>query len=156
VIIDHHKTEKGIVHTHSRDITNFLKNKLSNNKRFLFRDDLANNEAILRQHYEADFPTILVSPSLSFGVDLKDDLARFQIIIKLPFPPLSSKRIKKLFDVDKDWYENKMLNSLVQACGRATRSKNDFSTTYILDGNIVNTLKRTKDKLPKSFIERIC
>lgn len=155
-IIDHHKTEKGIIHTHSRDITNFLKNKLSNNKRFLFRDDLANNEEILKQHYEADFPTILVSPSLSFGVDLKDDLARFQIIIKLPFPPLSSKRIKKLFDIDKDWYENKMLNSLVQACGRATRSKNDFSTTYILDGNIVNTLKRTKDKLPKSFIERIC
>jgi Rad3-related DNA helicase len=49
-----------------------------------------------------------------------------------------------------------MLNALVQACGRATRSKNDFSTTYILDGNIVNALKRTKHKLPKSFIDRIC
>jgi Rad3-related DNA helicase len=49
-----------------------------------------------------------------------------------------------------------MLNSLVQACGRATRSKNDFSTTYILDGNAVNVFKRVKDKLPKAFIERIC
>ena len=156
LITGHHKNDKGIIHTHSRDITNFLKTKLSDNKRFLFRDDQANNEEILKQHYEATSPTILVSPSLAFGIDLKDDLARFQIIIKLPFPPLSSKRIKKLFETDKDWYENKMLNSLVQACGRATRSKSDFSTTYILDGNIVNSLKRTKDKLPKSFIERIC
>lgn len=154
-IIEHHKTEKGIIHTHSRDITNFIASKLSNNKRFLFRDDLSNNENILKQHYETDFPTILVSPSLAFGIDLKDNLARFQIIVKLPFPPLSSKRIKKLFEMDKDWYENKMLNALVQACGRATRSKNDFSTTYILDGNIINTLKRTKDKLPRAFIERI-
>lgn len=155
-IIDHHKNDKGIIHTHSKDITNFIKAKLEGNKRFLFRDETANNEAILKEHYETDFPTILVSPSLSFGVDLKDNLARFQIIIKLPFPPLSSKHIKKLFDTDKDWYENKMLNALVQACGRATRSKNDFSTTYILDGNIVNALKRTKHKLPKSFIDRIC
>jgi Rad3-related DNA helicase len=155
-ITDHHKTEKGIIHTHSRDITNFIKDKLSSNIRYLFRDDSANNEAILKQHYESDFPTVLVSPSLTFGVDLKDHLARFQIIIKLPFPPLSSKYIKKLFDLDKDWYENRMLNALVQACGRATRSKNDFSTTYILDGNVVNVIKRAKHKLPKSFIDRIC
>jgi Rad3-related DNA helicase len=86
---------------------------------------------------------------------IKDDLARFQIIVKLPYPPLSVKRVKKLFDIDGDWYENKMLNTLVQACGRATRSKNDFSTTYILDGNVVNALKRTKNKLPVSFIDRI-
>jgi len=155
-ITDHHKTEKGVIHTHSRDITNFIKSKLSNNMRFLFRDELSNNEDILKEHYESDFPTVLVSPSLAFGVDLKDHLARFQILVKLPFPPLSSKYIKKLFDSDKEWYENKMLNALVQACGRATRSKNDFSTTYILDGNVVNVLKRAKHKLPKSFIDRIC
>jgi len=73
----------------------------------------------------------------------------------MPYPPLSVKRIKKMFDLDKDWYENKMLNTLVQACGRATRSKNDFSTTYILDGNAVSALKRASSKLPKSFIDRI-
>ena len=48
-----------------------------------------------------------------------------------------------------------MLNALVQACGRATRSKNDYSTTYILDGNIVDVLKKHKDKLPKYFIDRL-
>lgn len=156
LIIDHHKTEKGIIHTHSNEITTFIKNKLSGNRRYLFRDEISNNEDILREHYESDLPTVLVSPSLAFGVDLKDHLARFQIIVKLPYPSLACKRVKKMFDTDKNWYENKMLNALVQACGRATRSKNDFSTTYILDGNAVNVLKRTKDKLPKYFIDRIC
>lgn len=154
-IVNFHNTEKGIIHTHSMEITNFIKNRLSDNKRFLFRDEFSNNENILKEHYETPEPTILVSPSLAFGVDLKDHLARFQVIVKLPYPPLSSKYIKKLFELDKNWYENKMLNALVQACGRATRSKDDFSTTYILDGNVVNVLKRTKTKLPKAFIDRI-
>lgn len=154
-IVEHHSNTKGIIHTHSQEIANILKDKLSDNKRYLIRSDTSNNEEILREHYKADLPTVLVSPSLSYGIDLKDDLARFQIIVKMPYPPLSVKRIKKMFDLDRDWYENKMLNTLVQACGRATRSKNDFSTTYILDGNAVNALKRASSKLPKSFIDRI-
>ena len=100
-------------------------------------------------------PTILVSPSLVYGIDLKDDLARFQIIVKLPFLPLSSKRIKRLFDLDSTWYENKMLNAVVQASGRATRNKDDYSSTYILDGNFINVVKRARGKLPKYFIDRI-
>jgi len=156
VIAEHHKTEKGIIHTHSNEITKFIKTKLNSNTRFLFRDEISNNEDILKEHYDTTQPSVLVSPSLAFGVDLKDHLARFQIIVKMPYPSLSCKRIKKMFETDKSWYENKMLNALVQACGRATRSKNDFSTTYILDGNAVNVLKRTKDKLPKAFIDRIC
>ncbi len=154
-IAEHHKNEKGIIHTHTQEITNFIQQKLGNDDRYLFRDAFANNEQILKEHKRAKTPTVLVSPSLAFGVDLKDDLARFQIIVKLPFFPLSSKRIKKMFEIDKEWYENKMLNAVVQAAGRATRSKKDHSVTYILDGNFINVIKRTKNKLPKQFIERI-
>lgn len=154
-IAEFHKNDKGVIHTHTQEITNILKDRLSSNNRFLFRDVVSNNEEILKEHFESTDPTVLVSPSLSYGIDLKDDYARFQIIVKLPFPPLSVKRIKKIFDTDKDWYENKMLNAIVQACGRATRSKHDYATTYILDGNIVNVLKRAKDKLPRYFLDRV-
>lgn len=153
-ICNFHSNEKGIIHTHTMDITEYLKSRLGTH-RFLYRDLSSRNEDILKEHKLKDGPTILVSPSLAFGIDLKDHLARFQIITKLPYLPLSSKRIKKLFDEDKDWYVDKMLNSLVQACGRATRSKTDYSTTYILDGNVVEVLKKHKDKLPKYFIDRI-
>jgi Rad3-related DNA helicase len=153
-IIEHHKNDKGIIHTHSNDITSFIRDRIKSN-RLLCRDTNSTNENILRIHAESSDPTVLVSPSLVYGIDLKDDLARFQIIVKLPFLPLSSKRIKKLFELDKDWYENKMLNAVVQAAGRATRNKDDYSSTYILDGNFINTVKRAKPKLPKYFIERI-
>lgn len=154
-IVEMHKEQKGVIHTHTQEITNNLEDKLRGNNRFLFRNDIANNEEILKEHMNTSEPTILVSPSLTYGIDLKDDLARFQIIVKLPYPPLSVKRIKKLFDTDKDWYQNKMLNNFIQACGRATRSKNDFSSTYVLDGNVVNVIKNAKDKLPQHFIDRI-
>ena len=155
IIIEHHKNEKGIIHTHSNEITSFIKERLKGNSRLLCRDTNSTNEDILKIHSESIDPTILVSPSLVYGIDLKDNLARFQIIVKLPFLPLSSKRIKKLFQLDSNWYENKMLNAVVQAAGRATRNKDDFSSTYILDGNFINVVKRVKSKLPKYFIDRI-
>ena len=154
-IISHHSNQKGIIHTHTQDITNFIHDCLGDNERCLYRNSFSSNEDILKEHKESSDPTILVSPSLTFGVDLKDELARFQILVKLPFLPLSSKRIKKLFEQDSAWYENKMLNAVVQAAGRATRSKDDHSVTYILDATFVNVITRTKSKLPKYFLDRI-
>ena len=153
-ICDFHKDEKGVIHTHTMEITEYIKTRL-NGERFLFRELASKNEDILKEHSSSSNPTVLVSPSLSFGIDLKDELARFQIIVKLPYLPLSSKRVKKLFELDKNWYIDKMLNAMVQATGRATRSKNDYSVTYILDGNIVDVIKTHKDRLPKYFIDRI-
>lgn len=152
-ICDKHGAEKGVVHTHSQEICDYMFNYLTGD-RFLFRKGKEKNEHILKEHSETQEPTVLVSPSLTHGVDLKDELARFQIIIKLPYSPLSNKRIKRLFDSDKDWYQDKMLSTLVQTAGRATRTKDDHSVTYILDGNIVDILQRSKDKLPKHFLER--
>jgi Rad3-related DNA helicase len=156
--IDHicniHKDVKGIIHTHSMNITNTLKKYLKPNGRYLFRENASTNEVILNDHCESDEPTILVSPSLSYGVDLRGDLGRFSIIVKLPYLPLSDKRISKIFNEDKTWYSNSMLNGLVQMCGRCTRDENDYSTTYILDGNIEQIIYRNKNKLPKYFLER--
>lgn len=154
-ICENHKNVKGIIHTHTMFIADELRKYLGNDDRFLFRGKEATNEMLLEEHSKSDRPTVLVSPSLSFGVDLKDDLGRFCIVTKMPYLPLFDKRIKKLFDHDKVWYINAMLNNLVQMCGRCTRSENDFSETYILDGNIVDILIRNSKKLPKYFIERV-
>jgi Rad3-related DNA helicase len=89
------------------------------------------------------------------GLDLKGDSGKWQIVIKLPYPSLASKRIKKLFEEDSSWYKMKMLISLVQACGRCTRSAEDESVTYILDGLSANTIIDNKKILPKHFLDRI-
>ena len=148
-----HEFDKGIIHTHTGFITSYLKNNLKS-KRFLYRDDLTRNEEILSQHSRSDKPTVLVSPSLGLGVDLRDDLARFQIIIKAPYLPLGDNRIKRLFEGDKQWYANKMLSNVVQQCGRGIRSKQDHCKTYILDAGVFEAIIRNKDKLPKYFLER--
>ena len=153
-LCDVYKNDKGIIHTHSMDISNFLKKYLKGS-RFLFRDEIKNNADILNKHYNSKEPTVVVSPSLTHGVDLKDDLGRFCIVVKLPFLPLGDKRIKKLSQIDAEWYQNQMLNTLVQMCGRTTRSKNDYSATYILDGNAFRIIPNVKDKLPSHFLERI-
>jgi len=152
-ICDSHKGQKGIIHTHTNEITMFLKNKLRYG-RYIFREPGVNNEQILTQHLSNDDDSIIVSPSMTFGVDLKDDLARFQIIVKAPYPPLLNQRVKKLTEMDQRWYTNKMLSALIQACGRGVRSKDDKCVTYIIDGKILDEVLTNKSILPKYFIDR--
>ena len=152
-ICESHANEKGIIHTHTLDITNKL-NKYLKNERFLFRDTESKNDTILSKHSKSTEPTVIVSPSMTFGVDLRDDLARFQIIVKAAYLPLGDNRIKRLFDEDKDWYTDKMLINLVQACGRGVRSKEDYCTTYIIDQAITDAVIANRAKLPKYFVNR--
>lgn len=152
-ICNHHKSEKGVIHTHTNDITNYLKTNLDGD-RYLFREKGVTNEDILQLHKDNESPTVLISPSLVYGVDLKDELARFQIIIKAPYAPLLDQRIKKLFQINPQWYVNKMLTSVIQMCGRGVRSNKDYCKTYIIDGNIADTVIRNVSILPKHFINR--
>lgn len=149
-----HKNEKGIIHTHSNKITNAVRNHFIVNPRFLYREEGVSNEHILDIHNNTDRPTILVSPSMSHGVDLKGDLAKFQIIMKAPYPPLGDIRIKKMFELDGRWYQNKMLAAVIQSCGRGVRSVDDECVTYILDGTVTDAIKRCKQRIPKHFLER--
>lgn len=150
-----HKGEKGIIHTHTNQITEAFKKLCKNSDRFLFRDSKSSNEDIIEIHKNSNSDTILVSPSLSTGISLDDHLGRFQIILKAPFLPLSSKRIKKIYDKSKSYYMMKMLDTLIQMCGRCTRSIDDHSVTYILDGNAVNSILQNKQYIPKNFLERL-
>jgi Rad3-related DNA helicase len=154
-ICDKHKNDKGLVHTHTNQIADKLKIKIKEHKRFLFKDLVTNNEKLLDDHKNTTEPTVLVSPSLDTGISLDGDLGRFQIILKSPFLPLGSKRIKMMFDKNPKQYTMKMLDKLIQMCGRCTRSKDDYSMTYILDGIIADTIMREKSNLPKHFLDRI-
>jgi ATP-dependent DNA helicase DinG len=149
-----HSQDKGIIHTHSNYITEYLKNNISSNNRILFREPGVNNEHLIAQHTVSAEPTVLASPSMSHGIDLKDDLARFQIIIKAPYLPLVDKRVERMMKIDFSWYLNKMLSSLIQSCGRGVRSHKDHCVTYILDGAVIEQVIKNKHKLPKYFIDR--
>jgi Rad3-related DNA helicase len=154
-ICDGYSKEKGVVHTHSMQITEAFQNKVKSNSRFLFREHGTTNESIILQHKTLkDMPTVVVSPSVAFGVSFDDDEGRFQIILKAPYMPLSSKRIKLIFEREPSYYQIKMLINLLQMCGRCTRNSEDFSATFILDATICKVLHKEVDKLPKYFLDR--
>ena len=154
-ICEKHKGQKGLIHTHSMEILGFVKREMGNDNRYLYREPGISNEDIYKQHKERGDDTVMVSPSMTHGIDLKDNLGEFQIIIKAPYSPLGDDRIKKKFNEDKAWYQNNMLSTLIQACGRCNRVKSDYAVTYILDGAAVDAIRRNLDKLPKYFRERL-
>ncbi len=51
------------------------------------------------------------------GIDLKDDLARFQILLKVPYPNISSNKIKSREKSNSDWYVWKTIVDTLQAYG---------------------------------------
>lgn len=153
-LLKEHPNEKGVIHTHTQYITNYIRDNLKSD-RLLCREYDIKNEDLLELHEKSDKPTVLVSPSMTYGVDLKGDLAKFQIILKAPWLPTKDKRIEKLMKMDKHWYVNRMLCTLIQACGRGTRSENDECVTYILDGSIYDAIVSNKSKIPDFFLNRI-
>jgi Rad3-related DNA helicase len=150
-----HKDDNGLIHTHNFKITKALQDATIGDDRFLFRDKFATNEDILYEHYNTKEPTILVSPSLAFGTSLDNEHGRFQIISKLPYLPMSDKRIKILSSRDFEWYQMKMWIKLIQMCGRCTRSIDDHSSTYIFDKSFISAIKRYNSKLPDWFKYRL-
>lgn len=153
-ICENHKQDKGIIHTHNMKITDAFRFKVGKDKRFLIRDAGITNEKILDRHYNTS-NSVIISPSLGFGTDLKDENGRFQIITKTPYLPLNTKRIAILAKQDPAWYKMKTIVNLVQMSGRCTRHKDDYSDTYILDANAVDLIKRYASMLPKYFRDRL-
>jgi len=152
---DIHKVDNGLIHTHNFKITKALQDAVKGDKRFLFRDKFSTNEDILYEHFNNPEPTVLVSPSLAFGTSLDNEHGRFQIITKLPYLPMSDKRIKLLSNRDFDWYQMKMWIKMIQMCGRCTRSLEDHSSTYIFDKSFLTAIARYDDKLPEWFKTRL-
>lgn len=156
-IMSIHKNEKGIIHTTSYSQLQFIRDNISKENAGRLIETGANIDRIeiLRKHYASKEPTVLISPSLHLGVDLKDDLSRFQIIVKVPYPDLTDKKIAAMKERDQKWYTWNTVLRLIQAYGRSIRSKDDFATTYILDSSISFLLRNAQDLVPKWFSEAI-
>jgi Rad3-related DNA helicase len=97
---------------------------------------------------------VLMGPSLLEGLDLKDDISRFQIFFKVPYPNLNEPLIKAKLNTSNEWYDWKTGISIMQGVGRSVRSESDWAITYILDASFKNLINK-KGFFPPSFLERI-
>ena len=152
-----HKNDKGIIHTTSYSQVQFIKNNLSkeNLSRLIETNPKFDRNEMILKHAQSVKPTVLISPSMFLGVDLKDDLSRFQIIVKVPYPDLTDKKVWVLKQRNPKWYEWNTILRLIQAYGRSVRNADDYANTYILDSSVSFLLKNGKEMIPKWFSEAI-
>jgi Rad3-related DNA helicase len=150
-ILQKNHENKGIIHTSTYELSKWINGSIKN-KRLIFHDYLT-REKSLADHLSSSLETVLVSPSMINGVDLKDELSRFQVILKVPFPNLISTKIKKRLDTRPEWYNWKTLVDLLQAYGRSIRNDDDWAETYILDECFDQILENKS--VPQYFLDAL-
>lgn len=147
---------KGLIHCHSYQNMKYLLEHFSNSSRFIFHEK-GDREDVLKEWMKSnDNPgKILVSVAMTEGLDLKDELCRFQICFKCPYPDLNNKRTQKRVMVYNDyyWYNLQALITLIQMYGRAVRHEKDWALFFYLDSSVNNLCKRYRMVLPVWFRE---
>ena len=72
-----HRNDKGIIHTTSYKQIDFIRENISqeNKCRLLGTNPEIQRDDVIAEHVNSTKPTVLISPSLYTGLDLKDDLS---------------------------------------------------------------------------------
>jgi Rad3-related DNA helicase len=150
-IMNKHSNEHGLILLTSYALAFSIRDNLSiNNKnRLIITNDIRREEII--KELTKSKNSVIISPSLWEGIDLKDDLCRFIIIAKAPYLDLNDKRIAVKMRKDMEWYIMQSAMRLIQGCGRGVRHDNDYCTTYILDKNATILIRRAENRIPEWF-----
>ena len=152
-ILAAHPKEKGIIHCNSYKISNYIMKSIKSNRLLTHKSE--NREDVLNQHISSKEPTVLVTPSMTEGIDLKGDLSRFQILCKVPYPYLGDKLVQKRMRKWSWWYPLQTAKTIIQSLGRSIRSADDYAVSYILDSDWDRFYGQQRDMFPESFRESI-
>ena len=150
--------KKGIIHTNSYKVNKYICDYLRSTghaKRIITHDSTkGSRERAVAEHLASKEATVLISPSMTEGLDLKEDLSRFQILCKVPYPALDPYTRARM-ERDGDWYQWQTCLKLVQATGRSIRSKTDRAHTYVLDADFSKFIQMNNRRLPKYWLDSI-
>ncbi len=156
-LLESHPNDKGVIHAHSYKISGYIAKNMPKayQHRLVTHYSSDGREAALDKHIQSIQPTVLLTPSMTEGIDLADDLSRWQVICKIPYPYLGDPQVAKRKDIDAAWYDWKTCLTVVQAYGRSIRSSDDYAVTYVLDADFSTFVKRQQKRLPEWFLEAI-
>lgn len=152
-IVKSHKGQRGIIHTHNFAISRLLIEDCTKDvsKRFLFQENFKTKAEMVDCHTNST-DTIIVAPAMHEGLDLYDDLSRFQIICKIPFPNFyEDRQLAARMKDDDAFYRWLTCLKIVQSVGRSVRSETDHAETYIIDESFGWWFKQNEVMLPKWF-----
>lgn len=155
-LMNDHNSERGIILTSSKAWCFKIKKNLSETNQKRIQICHARNAGgktqneVMKEHAQTP-GSVLLSSSLWEGVDLKDDMSRFQIIAKIPYPNFTEKRTAIKKEKYPLWYTSQTLMKLLQGFGRSIRNEKDWARTYVLDASVHYLLRSSKPMVPKAF-----
>mgnify|MGYP001828214731 CR=1 FL=1 len=152
-LLDIHEGDSGILHTANYAIAQWLveqlDGKISHNiYHHNPKGDMDRQEAI-NNYIDSTLPAILISPSITEGLDLKDDLARFAMVVKVPFGYLGDQWIKRRMEMSMEWYRRRAITDIIQGGGRIVRGLDDEGTVYILDASFAYLYQQSYNMVPQ-------
>ncbi|MGH9388967.1 MAG: helicase C-terminal domain-containing protein [Vicinamibacteria bacterium] len=153
VLLPRHKDERGIIHAHSFALAKAIVAGVGSERLLLHESGEDKREVLARHAERAD--SVIVAPAFHEGIDLRDDLSRFQVIAKVPYPSTQDKVIALRMKDDPDWYGWLTALKIVQSYGRSVRSATDWAVTYIVDEAFESFRRRNGYLLPGWFKEAI-
>jgi Rad3-related DNA helicase len=158
-IVNKYIKDKILVHTVSYAVLSAIRHDqldLKNNERIITHTTEDRTEK-LAAFKHTTHPMIMLSPSFDRGVDLPDDQCRCIIICKVPYLDLHDKQVAARLKAPggDQWYVFKALQTIMQMSGRGVRNDGDHCDTYILDQQFSSLLARTRQYIPKWWLESI-
>jgi len=138
------ETRKGIIHSVSYDRAKLIIARLRSDgyTNVFFNEPGRRIDDTLKAFKQHPKGGILVSPSVTTGFDFANDLCRWQIICKFPFPNTQNPITRARMDIDPDYLITQAFKILAQAVGRGTRSITDWCETYVTDNNLVWAMQK--------------
>jgi Rad3-related DNA helicase len=164
-VCDLHEGERILVHTVSYALNKRLNDMLVAAQRAgglvgreLVTYDNAQGKMPALARYRRGHGSVLLAPSMSRGVDLRDDDCRVVVIAKVPYPSFGDKRVSARIHMPggQAWYVVQTIRDLVQMAGRGVRSETDHATTYVLDAQFMkNTWRKNKALFPRYWRDAV-
>ena len=154
LIMNHHANVKGLIHGVTYNICDYIYQNLKSD-RLIYPREARYQYDMYQEHTTSTKPTFLLSPSMTEGVDLYDDLCRVQIYAKMPYISLVAPVVNARKNVYPNYYNLQTALSLVQGMGRGIRNKKDFCYIYMLDNCFFSFFEKNYDILPDDFEEII-
>ncbi len=108
-------------------------------------------DKVYQEFRNSSEPKILVASGMYEGIDLPYDLARWQVIGKIPWGNLGDSITKYLSESDPEAYVWEAMKKLIQATGRTTRAEDDFSRVWIVDSTFRQLWDQYRLLFPRWF-----
>lgn len=154
IVLPHHPEQKGVVHA-SYQMAGLLRLYLSGD-RYLFHTR-ENKDEIYHKFRDSspESGKVLIASGMYEGIDLPKDLGRWQVIAKIPWQSRESPAVRYMAERDPESYAWETIRTLIQACGRISRTVDDYGVTLVLDMTIQQLLDSYRHLFPAWYLDGV-